>query len=545
MRTEEVLLKISSQELNEVLENLEQLKKKLTYDLTKLKGLLESLENAVEGEIYIRDIEDLRWKTEEYSLILQRINDLIRGMREINSCYESAEISATAGTVLSDLISDNNYDNPFAAVLNSERVDDCPQKDLSHKKNKTTEYSNRKKPSANSRTDVSMEHVNQNEVLTNFSPRGYSDIQNEAPAFSSSAPQDSQDRHNSYNAMSARPSSCKSASKASPVSAILDFIKAPFAIAGSLLTVTGNKRREENELNAQLVESENKIRNKAEQKDICETEKKLTIQSVQFSALAPAKMKKGDYSLIQLLMYEDEYRNVVDRIHSQSENLISETPGGELCLRQQSAIMIRLISPDIKVSGEMLSLEESRIWQGGYQNFTFAVLIPFEYDKRQIIFKADVYINDLIASSLTFITTVNADQEQEQIIKIQRNDIMSAFVSYASKDRARVVAIIQGMKKARPDLDVFMDVDRLLSGELWENALKKEIANRDIFYLCWSISARESRVVEMEWRYALNHRGIEYIEPVPIDPPNICPPPDELSSKHFNDRLLYLIKSSE
>lgn len=40
---------------------------------------------------------------------------------------------------------------------------------------------------------------------------------------------------------------------------------------------------------------------------------------------------------------------------------------------------------------------ESHIWQGGYLNFSFAVEVPEEYAKRQILFVASVYINELIA----------------------------------------------------------------------------------------------------------------------------------------------------
>ena len=39
----------------------------------------------------------------------------------------------------------------------------------------------------------------------------------------------------------------------------------------------------------------------------------------------------------------------------------------------------------------------------------------------------------------------------------------------------------------------------------------------------------------------VQYQGIESIEPIPIDPPDLCPPPQELQSKHFNDSLLYII----
>ena len=126
-------------------------------------------------------------------------------------------------------------------------------------------------------------------------------------------------------------------------------------------------------------------------------------------------------------------------------------------------------------------------------------------------------------------------------MELFREDILSVFVSYASQDRSRVAAIIQGMKKARPEMDVFFDVDSLRSGEDWQQALRAEIERRDILFLCRSLSAKQAEWVDREWRYALESKGLSCIEPVPLDLPNICPPPKEPSSKHFNDRgLLYI-----
>jgi hypothetical protein len=128
-----------------------------------------------------------------------------------------------------------------------------------------------------------------------------------------------------------------------------------------------------------------------------------------------------------------------------------------------------------------------------------------------------------------------------QKIVVSREDVLSAFVSYASQDRNRVAAIIQGMKKARPEMDIFFDVESLRSGDDWEKSLYKEIEHRDILFLCWSHYARDSKWVDAEWRYALERKGAEYIEPIPIEPPDVCPPPTELNHKHFNDKMLYII----
>ena len=102
-------------------------------------------------------------------------------------------------------------------------------------------------------------------------------------------------------------------------------------------------------------------------------------------------------------------------------------------------------------------------------------------------------------------------------------------------------ALVMGMQKARPDMDIFFDVTKLHSGEDWEQALYREIDRRDILFLCWSRNAQQSPWVDREWRYALAQKGLDAIEPIPLEQPDICPPPSELSRKHFNDSLLYII----
>jgi hypothetical protein len=48
----------------------------------------------------------------------------------------------------------------------------------------------------------------------------------------------------------------------------------------------------------------------------------------------------------------------------------------------------------------------------------------------------------------------------------------------------------------------------------------------------------------MEWRTALDMRGIEYIEPVPLVSPEEVPPPEELSELHFNDWVIPYMRSN-
>lgn len=259
---------------------------------------------------------------------------------------------------------------------------------------------------------------------------------------------------------------------------------------------------------------------------------KVNVSQVQFSAIVPKRFTKGEYAMIDISVYEELYRNIVDRIIANADDEVKEVIASSQEIVDNTLIRIKLSSPDL----ELIDCDETQKWQGKYLTFSFPVEIPSNYAKKQILFIANVYFNDVIATKLKFIA--NCSSAREQKIQLTREDVLTAFISYASQDRSRVATIIQGMQKARPDMDIFFDVESLRSGDDWESALRREIEKRDILFLCWSNYARNSEWVDKEWRYALANKGIDAIEPVPLVSPIDCPPPDELKSKHFNDRAL-------
>lgn len=264
----------------------------------------------------------------------------------------------------------------------------------------------------------------------------------------------------------------------------------------------------------------------------------LVLSSVQFSAVAPESVVPGKYLPVNILMYEEAFRSAVDEIIQSYKEGAKESKSGFCDVQMGSEISVRLSSKDVPVEDE----EETQIWSGKYLNFSFVVLVPEDYSRPQILLTSSVYINGIVATQLKLILDC---EDSKKSVAVTREDVTSAFVSYASQDRSRVAAIIQGMKKARPDMDIFFDIESLRSGQDWEAALRSEIACRDVLFLCWSRSARDSQWVNMEWRYALQLKGEEAIEPIPIDPPDVCPPPVELLRKHFNDRMLYIIKATD
>lgn len=259
------------------------------------------------------------------------------------------------------------------------------------------------------------------------------------------------------------------------------------------------------------------------------------VNKVQFSAVVPRTLMRGEYAVLSLFMYEKELHQAVEELLRQNPGLLKENRSGILQVQQGAAVRIELDSPDLRLTDNA----QTQTWQGEYLRFDFALLLPEDYSKRQALFSAKVFINDLIATRLTFL--VDCATPHIQVINPLRKDVLSAFMSYAKEDRPQAAAILLGMQKARPDLNVFFDVESMRSGENWQEALPLEISRRDIFFLCWSHYAKESAWVHREWSCALTIKGLSCIEPIPLESPDRCPPPPELDGKQFNDRLLYII----
>ncbi len=202
-------------------------------------------------------------------------------------------------------------------------------------------------------------------------------------------------------------------------------------------------------------------------------------------------------------------------------------------IQRHTALTVRLQIPDFEIEDD-----DTIYWVGEVGNSTFRVTVPSDIEVGSYVGMVCVFVSGLQIARLHFDVEVGLQECEADDITSDETRIKSAFASYASEDRDEVLGCIQGMLKILPDLDIFLDIASLRSGENWEKRLNEEIAIRDIFYLFWSRAASRSRWVQKEWRTALSTKGIDYIDPVPLVSPSEVPPPAELASLHFNEWTL-------
>ncbi len=183
------------------------------------------------------------------------------------------------------------------------------------------------------------------------------------------------------------------------------------------------------------------------------------------------------------------------------------------------------------------------VWTGDAGNANFVLSVPGDAEEGTRRASCAIGAGGFEIARLDFVLTIGRARRHRDTIPARLTAYRTAFASYASEDRDAVLMTVRGMQKIAPSLDVFVDVMSLRSNEDWQERIAAAIASSEVFYLFWCSHAAHSEWVGREWRYALETKGLDFINPVPLQAPDIAPPPEELKAhKHFNDPVLAFVR---
>lgn len=265
------------------------------------------------------------------------------------------------------------------------------------------------------------------------------------------------------------------------------------------------------------------------------------IDTVHFTVTSPVEVLSGSSFILDVWAHLGGQRDeVIERAREAylEEEFRTRTAGPGRIARGT------VLTVHLKIAGMAVDEPEQTIlWEGEIGSANYLVEVPKNAPRRIHAGMVMIYARGIRVARIAFRIAVVDEVKVAEPVVTDGECIKKAFASYASADRDKVVHAIQGLKKGIPDLDIFLDIDSLRSGEKWEKRLFEVVPNQDVFYLFWSKAASESKWVEKEWRCAFDKRGIDYIDPLPLIPPDEAPPPEELSPLHFNDRYLAYIKN--
>ena len=262
---------------------------------------------------------------------------------------------------------------------------------------------------------------------------------------------------------------------------------------------------------------------------------------VQFTASWPATVIPGTSFVLDVWAHLPEERaDVLARIKEEYAGLdtASKTKDGAR-LARGSALSVRL-----EIEGLLIDEPDALLpWEGHMTSADFVVTVPQALRPGPRAGTVTLSVGGLRVSRIAFQLLVVGDlQRPAPRGRVTSARHEKAFASYASEDRDRVLARVQGMETVMP-MQVFVDVDTLRSsGGGWEEQLRARIDDAGVMYLFWSKAAQTSRWVDWEWRYALDRHGMEFIDPVPLEPPTLAPPPPELQKLHFDSKWLAFMR---
>lgn len=260
------------------------------------------------------------------------------------------------------------------------------------------------------------------------------------------------------------------------------------------------------------------------------------IDKVRFTVSVPGPLERGAETGIQFWVHSGEHSETKLKYAGE---LFQPEPAGKLpserLFRRGPRLSVRL-----RLDGGLTCPTNHNwfTWNGTIAYSNFAIRVPLEAPDGDLICVASIRLDGCQIAKLTFLLNIGSKFVARQTVPCQTVMHRKAFASYDAADREEVLTRVKDMESVYRGLKVYVDAPTLRSITYWEGDLHARIDTAEIFYLFWSHHARASDWVEREWRWALRSKGLEFIDPVPIENLEIAPPPAELSAKSFLDPLL-------
>jgi hypothetical protein len=290
------------------------------------------------------------------------------------------------------------------------------------------------------------------------------------------------------------------------------------------------KRQEEEHL---LLETE-----EVEKRELREEVRKRKAQEdeVYFGVSAPRAVKPEGSFIARFAAYvKDAESEVRERLAKADSGQSEFRPQPETCRWKQGTPVT------VRVTGDHFTAErpeQSFTWNGRLEIRSFPVRVKQDVSADRIQLGFEIFVAGAAVACLWIDIELTSKTGPAEDVTVTGRPARSAFASYSSEDRADVLGRLSALTTYDKGLEVFYDWLDLVGGENWQQRLEKEIMQRDLLFLFWSRSARGSHWVDWEWRTALRTKGIGAIQPMPIEPPELAEPPEELKQINFRDRYL-------
>lgn len=256
-----------------------------------------------------------------------------------------------------------------------------------------------------------------------------------------------------------------------------------------------------------------------DEKQLQTTSSQRAMSSVQFTLTAPPYAKAGDtFSLDVWAHGEDDRVALSERLAEGATSEVRDPIAGP-------ALTARIHIDGLDIDSSEVSLR----WNGGLGTGTFQISTTTETVPGARTGVIGIYFLGLQIARIHFMVPIGDTTAPREIIPSRSERHTRAVACFAPEDSDAVEARIRAFEKAAPGVEVSLDAIELRAHDNGLSEFLDNVSARDVLYLFWSENAASSTDVEREWRYALRLRGIDFIDPVPLD---TTTPPPELATLH-------------
>jgi hypothetical protein len=268
----------------------------------------------------------------------------------------------------------------------------------------------------------------------------------------------------------------------------------------------------------------------------------VSIDNVQFTVTAPGSLLPGAASEVQFWVHVGQQTEAeLMRFHEMHHRDTDTTnPQGPVRLQHGACLSIRL-----RLGGGLQCIESHRwfTWAGEIGNASFSIIVPPGVLEGDLVALASIRLNGCQIAKLSFLLNIGSKTMPSRAVHCQTVTHRKAFASYASEDRDEVMARVQNIQAVYNGLKICVDSVDLRSVTYFEYDLYSRIDAAGVFYLFWCRHAMVSGWVTREWGRALKSKGLDFIDPVPLESLESAPPPEELAARDF-DRPLLVFKTA-
>jgi hypothetical protein len=254
-----------------------------------------------------------------------------------------------------------------------------------------------------------------------------------------------------------------------------------------------------------------------------------------FMATYPDKIMAQKWYALFFSIYSPKFKNKINKYVDKktmplNSSIVTSTLVGKLGVPIKSGERLKLIPNVEEIIFQPPGIEVA--WSENLQLNIFTFLANENLIGHFCHGAIDIYSDFLLRAQIPFSFRVYKLVEEEEFVSKTTQIFNKIYISYSHKDSEIVEKSIAGYKA----LGIKVLTNKICSGQDWKKTIKNMINEADIFVLMWSQAARQSKIVEYEWKYSLSImdlKGDYFFRPMLLEDPKKAPIPKELAHLHF------------